>query len=85
MLPSSAEVAEAFTVPLSFFRETPPEVYVYDLAPQVPENFPYASVGISADYRWSRGHVEVPIWHWEGHTVWGMTARITQDIVRRMD
>ncbi len=31
------------------------------------------------------GRVEVPIWYWQGHAVWGMTARLTQDIVRHLE
>ena len=85
MSPSPAEVAEVFTVPLSFFRETAPEVYVYDLTPQVPEDFPYGAVGIPADYRWNRGRVEVPIWYWQGHAIWGMTARLVRDLIRHLD
>ena len=80
--PSPAEVAEAFTVPLAFFRETPPEVWRYELVPQVPEDFPYDAVGISRDYPWSRGRVEVPIWRWEGRVMWGMTARLVREVVR---
>ena len=83
--PSPAEVGEAFTVPLAFFRETAPEQYVYALQPDVPGDFPYETVGIPADYRWARGRVEVPIWYWQGHAVWGMTARLTQDIVRHLE
>lgn len=75
----------AFTVPLAFFRETAPEQYVYALQPDVPGDFPYETVGIPADYRWARGRVEVPIWYWQGHAVWGMTARLTQDIVRHLE
>ena len=82
--PSPAEVAETFTVPLAFFRDTAPEVYTYDLLPQVPEDFPYEAVGITADYRWGRGRVEVPIWHWQGRVIWGMTARFTWDIARHL-
>ena len=82
MRPSPAEVAEVFTVPLAFFRETPPEVRRYALAPQVPEDFPYDAVGIPRDYPWSHGQVEVPIWHYEGHVIWGMTARLVREIVR---
>lgn len=85
LAPSPAEVAEAFTVPLSFFRETPPERYVYELLPEVPGDFPYEAVGIPADYRWARGRVEVPIWYWQGRAIWGMTARLTQDLVRHLD
>ncbi len=82
--PSPAEVAEVFTAPLAFFRETPPEPWAYELLPSVPEDFPYGPVGIPRDYRWSRGRVEVPVWYWQGHAVWGMTARITRDIVSRL-
>lgn len=82
MDPSPAEVAEVFTAPLSFFRNTEPEVYSYDLAPQVPETFPYEAVGIPRDYPWSHGRTEVPVWHWQGRAVWGMTARIVRDLVK---
>jgi len=80
--PSPAEVAETFTAPLSFFRDTPPMVYRYDLVPQVPEDFPYEEVGVPPDYPWSRGRTEVPVWRWRGRAIWGMTARITRDIIQ---
>ena len=38
--PASAEVADVYTVPLEFFRSTPPERYTYDLLPHVPDHFP---------------------------------------------
>ena len=82
LTPAPAEVAEAFTVPLEFFRQNPPEIYPYTLLPQVPEDFPYEAVGISPDYPWAKGRVEVPVWHYEGHVIWGLTARIVQHITR---
>lgn len=81
MSPSPAEVAEVFTVPLSFFRKTPPEIWHYDLQPQIPVDFPYDAVGIPRDYPWSHGNVEVPIWHYGPHTIWGMTARLVRDLI----
>ena len=78
--PSPAEVAEVFTVPLRFFKETPPEVYGYDLVPQIPDDFPYEALGIDPSYPWNRGRNDVPAWHYEGHIIWGMTARILRDI-----
>lgn len=81
MKPSPAEVSEAFTVPLSFFRQTSPEVWHYGLIPQVPEDFPYGPVGISRDYPWAHGRAEVPIWHYQGHVIWGMTARLVREII----
>ena len=82
MRPSPAEVAEAFTVPLSFFRETAPDIRRYELVPQVPEDFPYGPVGIPRDYPWSRGQVEIPIWRYQGRAIWGMTARLVREIIR---
>lgn len=79
--PAPAEVAEVFTVPLNFFRNTPPEVYTYSLLPQIPPDFPYEAVGVSADYKWNHGQVEVPVWHFQNHVIWGMTARIVRDII----
>ncbi len=78
---SPAEVSETFTVPLSFFRETAPELYAYDLIPRPPDNFPYEAVGIPHNYPWAAGRVQVPVWHWRGHVIWGMTARITAYLV----
>ena len=80
MRPSPAEVAEAFTVPLAYLRETPPQVWTYALVPQVPENFPYETIGIGRDYPWADGKVEIPVWHWQGRAIWGMTGRITKDL-----
>jgi len=81
LCPSPAEVAEVFTVPLDFFRTTEPEVYTYDLVPQVQSDFPYEAVGVSRDYPWAAGHVEVPVWYYQGHAIWGMTARIVRHLI----
>ena len=81
MKPSQSEVAEVFTVPVEFFRSTPPEQYTYELLPQVPVDFPYEAIGVSPDYPWSRGRVDVPVWYYEGHAIWGMTARIVRHLI----
>ena len=81
MKPSEAEVAEVFTVPLEFFLHTPPELYTYELVPSLPEDFPYEAVGISRAYPWRGGKVTVPIWYYEDHVIWGLTARIIRDII----
>ena len=41
---SEAEVAEVFTVPLAFFMETEPEIYVNKVKLITPEDFPYDKV-----------------------------------------
>jgi coenzyme A diphosphatase NUDT7 len=82
MRPSPAEVAETFRVPLAFFRRTAPKVYTYPLEPRIPDDFPYETVGIDRDYTWARGQVTVPVWVWQGHAIWGMTARLAQMLAR---
>ena len=79
--PAAAEVAEVFTVPLRFFRETDPEVYTYDLMAQLPEDFPYEAVGAKREGPWQGGRVSVPVWYYEGHVIWGLTGRIVRDIL----
>ena len=79
--PSPVEVAGVFTVPVSFFARTPPEVYTYTLSSSGPEGFPYGAVGIGTDHLWVGGQVEVPVWHWQGHAIWGMTARIIRSLL----
>lgn len=80
LTPSPAEVAGVFSVPLRFFQQTPPELYSYPLRPRSPEGFPYEAAGIPRDYAWARGTVPVPLWRWQGHVIWGMTARIVRSI-----
>jgi 8-oxo-dGTP pyrophosphatase MutT (NUDIX family) len=81
LVPSPAEVAAVFTVPLSFFRENPPETYTYAIKPDHTGGFPYEAVGVPLNYQWEEGTVEVPVWHWQGHTIWGMTARIVKNLL----
>ena len=82
--PAPAEVAEVFTVPVEFFRATLPQPCADDLIPRVPESFPYEAVGIPRDYPWNCGKVEVPVWLYGGHAIWGMTARIVRDLVSHL-
>jgi 8-oxo-dGTP pyrophosphatase MutT (NUDIX family) len=84
MIPSPAEVAEVFTVPVSFFAGTPPEVWTNALEPRIADDFPFDQVGISPDYRWARGAMDIPVWHYGRHVIWGMTGRIVRGIVGAM-
>ena len=80
MKPSPAEVATTFTVPVEFFRNNEPVVYEAPVAPVMPEGFPYDAVGIPTNYRLMSGKAILPVWYYEGHAIWGMTARITRDV-----
>ena len=79
---SPNEVDEIFLVPLSYLMETEPREYEYPLLPSPGEDFPYELVGISRDYSWRIGRENFPVYLWEGHPIWGLTARITRHLVR---
>lgn len=76
----TAEVAEVFTVPLTWLLANPPRMVTYTMLPDLehapPELLPYLP-----HYRRER---ETPLWVWQGHTIWGMTARLTQETLRRL-
>ena len=82
--PSPAEVEQVFFVPLSHLLHTPPIEYSYDLLPTPAENFPYALLGIPRDYRWQPGHENVPVYPWQGRAIWGLTGRITRNLIQRL-
>ena len=57
-------------------RETEPEVYAYTQEPVIQPDFPFDAVGVPRDYRFARGRVEVPVWHYGTHVIWGITAKV---------
>lgn len=72
------EVKETFLVPLQYFLETDPYVYHFDVIPDVKDDFPYEMINSQRGYNWRKGCSEVPIYHYEGRVIWGLTARIVQ-------
>lgn len=81
---SRAEVKEIFFVPLKFLMENEPLVIDSEIHPKVPDNFPYEKINKPNGYNWLKGHSQIPIYQYEGHAIWGMTALITQDLIRKM-
>ena len=72
---TDSEVAEIFTAPLSFFKENEPDYYRGKII-QDTEGFPYEKHGIAPNYKWRDAYQDLYFWHWEGHTIWGLTAAI---------
>lgn len=83
MRPCVAEVADTFLIPLQWLHDHPPTVYTYRHPVSIP-NFPYAEAGVSADYPWRPYYMEVPVYHGLAHPLWGLTARITMDVVAHL-
>lgn len=84
MSPSPEEVADTFLVPVEWFRTHPPEVYSYELKPQVGADFPYERIGFPRGYPWRSGSATVPVYPWPGRPVWGLTGRIVRRLMEGM-
>lgn len=74
---SENEVAEVFTVSLQFFKDTPAKDYSIDVVSKT-EDFPFEEVGVPRSYNWRVGKNVIPVYHYDGHVIWGMTARIVE-------
>ncbi len=81
---SEDEVAETFTVPLSFFMENDPEVLTIKDGPIDADSFPYEKIGLGREksYAWRIEEKEVPVYNYEDRIIWGMTGRMIQGFIR---
>lgn len=82
MRPSPAEVDEVFFVPVSHLLEHPPMEYIRRMVPAPGDDFPYEVVGIPRDYKWQEGSDNVPVYPWKGRAIWGLTGRITRNLIQ---
>ena len=83
--PSPGEVKNAFFVPLDYLRQYPEELYRYRIVPQVDGSFPFQRMGFPADYPWRQGWMDVPVYEYEGHYIWGLTARTVRGLLQELD
>lgn len=84
MQKNDAEVKETFLVPFSFFLQNAPRCYSYALEPRPPEDFPYHLIGFDHPYPWRGGNMDVPIYLYENHAIWGLTGRICMNLAQKM-
>ena len=83
MRPAPEEVAGTFLLPLRELKAHPPEVYLYRQPVEAPD-FPYADAGVPADYPWRPWRLEVPVYDGLPYHLWGITARITMDLLAHL-
>ncbi|MUK88639.1 NUDIX domain-containing protein [Ornithinibacillus sp. L9] len=74
--PNESEVGEVFTVPLSFFLQTPPESYKVHFQVIPEENFPFELIVGGKDYNWQVRHINELFYKYEDKVIWGLTAKI---------
>lgn len=78
IVPNEAEVEEVFTVPLSFFMDTKPDLYRVNLQAIPAEDFPFDLIVGGKDYNWRTRHINELFYVYEGKVIWGLTAKIMQ-------
>lgn len=74
--PNPSEVAEVFTVPLSYFQTTKPDCYKINFSIQPEPNFPFELIEGGENYNWTGRKVDEYFYQYEGRVIWGLTARI---------
>ena len=80
--PAENEVAEWFTIPVDWLKENEPVLYEYRVLPEIRDDFPYDIIESPDKYNWRTGKWTIPIWNYEGHCLWGMTARIVYALLK---
>lgn len=80
---SPAEVKEIFSVPISFFADHEPEEYQARVTVSPKEPFPFQLIPGGKSYSWREGSYTVCFYQYESRIIWGMTAKILRDFIRR--
>ena len=78
------EVAEVFTVPVSFFQQQQPEVYDMYWKADMSVPFPYERIENGKNYGFRECRVPELFYTYENRTIWGLTAQIIQNIMQEL-
>ena len=77
---NESELSEVFTIPLSWLMSHEPEVYRFDMIPDA-DGFDMAVFGVKNNYPWRKTVHTIYQWQYEGHHLWGLSAKITKNII----
>lgn len=83
--PNPDEVAETFTIPLPWLMKQLPEKYTLALSADPDQDFPFDRIVSGRDYPFRARKVIEPFYHYQGRTIWGLTARILEHFVSLMN
>lgn len=75
------EVDELFLMPLSSLDFSKAGHFRGRVHPEITDEFPYREMGLEEDYNWRIGEWVIPVLFAENRVLWGMTARITENIL----
>lgn len=79
---SRDEVESIFSVPLDFLQECPPEEHILEAKMSATPDFPYHLIaGDGETYNFRSSKYPVLFYTYENKIIWGMTARMTRNLV----
>lgn len=76
------EVDHVFRVPLRWFINHSPENYRTVRKTVPAPGFPYERIPGGKEYPWKSQNYDVPFYDWPDENIWGITARIMNEMVR---
>lgn len=82
------EVDHIFTVPVDHLINTEPLAYELSLKTEDNEDFPYELIPKGREYNFREGKHRVLFYQYNDYIIWGLTARLTKqlvDIVRNLE
>lgn len=82
---SKSEVKDVFIVPVRWFLNNPPRQYRASFKTVTDRNFPERRITGKENYKWSEKPHDIYVYEYEGHVIWGVTARITRYIINNVN
>ena len=78
------EVAKILRVPLAFFLTAEPEIHEVVWHPDMGEDFPFEKIHGGRNYGWREHKSRIRFYEYEGHVIWGITARIMEAFAQQV-
>ncbi|MGI8387458.1 NUDIX hydrolase [Robertmurraya sp. P23] len=76
------EVDHIFTVPLTFFKQTKPDIHYVNARLEPEPGFPYDSIVGGKDYNWQIKRMEECFYYFKDKVIWGLTARVVRHFIQ---
>lgn len=80
--PDPRAVNRVITIPVDFFLNHNPEVHTLDVVQQSQQGdslIEEIEEVVENSYQWPQASIEMPVYHYEGRVIWGLTAMLLKD------